>query len=208
MDRSRTQTPRNVTDCSCYLISCILGVDIDRVVRDAKRIFCNTPRTASMRRHDRMYNDPNVKHVRLEQFSIEYLKWPPDCFALLCMALCVTGPETRTTQPIRCKTETSRVVVIRVFPRFLVFLWELICPSQYITFPPQVSKYSATQTRLTKNFAKFVPLLVRRKSLFRYHSLKLKSVPGFPLKILYTFVNWTKMEVPEAQGKPNLVVWS
>lgn len=43
--------------------SCSLGVDIDRVVRDAKRIFCNTPRTASMRRHDRLFADPNVKHV-------------------------------------------------------------------------------------------------------------------------------------------------
>lgn len=39
------------------------GVDIDRVVRDAKRISCNTPRTASMRRHDRLYADPSVKHV-------------------------------------------------------------------------------------------------------------------------------------------------
>lgn len=43
--------------------SCASGVDIDRVVRDAKRIFCNTPRTASMRRHDRLFADPNVKHV-------------------------------------------------------------------------------------------------------------------------------------------------
>ena len=43
--------------------SCSSGVDIDRVVRDAKRIFCNTPRTASMRRHDRLFADPNVKHV-------------------------------------------------------------------------------------------------------------------------------------------------
>ena len=42
---------------------CSSGVDIDRVVRDAKRIFCNTPRTASMRRHDRLFADPNVKHV-------------------------------------------------------------------------------------------------------------------------------------------------
>ena len=39
------------------------GVDIDRVVRDAKRIFCNTPRTASMRRHDKLFADPSVKHV-------------------------------------------------------------------------------------------------------------------------------------------------
>lgn len=46
------------------LFSDMPGVDIDRVVRDAKRIFCNTPRTASMRRHDRMYYDPNVKHEK------------------------------------------------------------------------------------------------------------------------------------------------
>ena len=49
---------------SCYSgFSCSLGVDIDRVVRDAKRVFCNTPRTASMRRHDRLFADPSVKHV-------------------------------------------------------------------------------------------------------------------------------------------------
>jgi len=39
-------------------------VDMDRVVRDAKRIFCNTPRTASMRRHDRQFADPNTKHEK------------------------------------------------------------------------------------------------------------------------------------------------
>ena len=48
----------------CYSgFSCSPGVDIDRVVRDAKRVFCNTPRTASMRRHDKLFADPNVKHV-------------------------------------------------------------------------------------------------------------------------------------------------
>ncbi|XP_078369645.1 TBC domain-containing protein kinase-like protein isoform X2 [Oculina patagonica] len=46
------------------LFSDMPGVDIDRVVRDAKRIFCNTPRTASMRRHDRQFADPNVKHEK------------------------------------------------------------------------------------------------------------------------------------------------
>jgi len=46
------------------LFSDMPGVDIDRVVRDAKRIVCNTPRTASMRRHDRLFADPNVKHEK------------------------------------------------------------------------------------------------------------------------------------------------
>lgn len=36
-------------------------VDMDRVVRDAKRVFCTTPRTASMRRHDRLFADPKAK---------------------------------------------------------------------------------------------------------------------------------------------------
>jgi len=39
-------------------------VDMDRVVRDAKRVFCNTPRTASMRLHDRRFADPNTKHEK------------------------------------------------------------------------------------------------------------------------------------------------
>lgn len=39
-------------------------VDMERVVREAKKIFCNTPRSASMRRHDRQYADPKAKHVR------------------------------------------------------------------------------------------------------------------------------------------------
>lgn len=39
-------------------------VDMERVVREAKKIFCNTPRSASMRRHDRQNADPKAKHVR------------------------------------------------------------------------------------------------------------------------------------------------
>ena len=76
--------------------SCSSGVDIDRVVRDAKRIFCNTPRTASMRRHDRLFADPNVKHVsqnhlpllQLEKFVMfqagTYGSEKLFCFLVLC----------------------------------------------------------------------------------------------------------------------------
>lgn len=39
-------------------------VDMERVVREAKKIFCNTPRSASMRRHDRQNADPQAKHEK------------------------------------------------------------------------------------------------------------------------------------------------
>lgn len=44
---------------------------MERVVREAKKIFCNTPRSASMRRHDRQYADPKAKQVRQQYIDRE-----------------------------------------------------------------------------------------------------------------------------------------
>ena len=46
---------------------------MDRVVRDSKRVFRSTPRTASMRRHDRLFADPSVKHVSRQYFFLSVM---------------------------------------------------------------------------------------------------------------------------------------